>query len=165
MKTTIQYDRKERAYRVLDAETGEVLSQHPQGPEGRYQAERAVIASDAPHVLPLADNLAHQYPEAVSRAHKAALLVARGAVRPNGATDVYYVASETDLPTVYLVDLPKGTCGCEDFYQGRQGEPHGAPNVDGRLVCKHVLAASFFLSQRATENRKILWPDFGDGLD
>jgi ribonuclease HI len=49
--------------------------------------------------------------------------------------NLYIVRSQTDVSTLYLVDISKNQCNCPDF-------------ENRRLICKHILAAKLFDKKR-----------------
>jgi hypothetical protein len=79
------------------------------------------------------DRVARRAPELASRAHRAAILLVAGAVRPV-RPDLYEVAGTEPRP--YVVDMLAETCSCQDFQ-------HGAPEYKDAKWCKHRLAALF----------------------
>ncbi len=71
------------------------------------------------------------------RALKAVALAADDAVRVDGGPGLFHVLSQGQgHDEVYDVDLNASTCTCNDW-------EHRAPEVNGRRLCKHIMAALF----------------------
>ena len=95
----------------------------------------AQLAGEAPGALALAQALITAHPELRERALKAVALAADDAVRVDGGPGLFHVLSQgKGQDEVYDVDLNVSTCTCTDWEQR-------APEVNGRRLCKHVLAA------------------------
>ena len=129
MNTRLCYNSTDRRYE-LRANQG-ILSTHP----NRQDAQMAQLAQEAPEAVALAQPLISAHPELGDRALRAVALVADGAVHPNGGEGSFYVTSQQGKDS-YLVDLTASTCTCPDWEQR-------APEVNGRKLCKHILAVLF----------------------
>ena len=129
MNTRLCFNATDRRYEVRTNQR--ILSTH----KNRQDALLAQLAEEAPQAVALAQPLIAAYPELADRALRAVALVADGAVRPNGSEGSFYVTSQQGKDS-YLVDLAASTCTCMDWEQR-------APEVNGRKLCKHVLAALF----------------------
>ena len=129
MNTRLCYNSTDRRYELRANQR--ILSTH----KNRQDALLAQLAEEAPQAVALAQPLIAAYPELADRALRAVALVADGAVRPNGSEGSFYVTSQQGKDS-YLVDLVASTCTCMDWGQR-------APEVNGRKLCKHVLAALF----------------------
>ncbi len=129
MDTRLCYNGTDRMFEVRLGQR--VLSSHP----NKDAALVAQLGGEAPQALALAQSLSAAYPELRERALRAVALVADGAVHLDGGPGLYHVASQAK-GDVYDVDLNASTCTCPDWEQR-------APEVNGRRLCKHVLAALF----------------------
>ena len=130
MNTRLCYNSTDRRYELRANQR--ILSTHPK----RQDAQMAQLAQEAPEAVALAQPLISAHPELADRALRAVALVADGAVKPNGGAGRYFVQSQAGKGDTYLVDLAASTCTCPDWEQR-------APEVNGRKLCKHVLAALF----------------------
>ena len=129
MDTRLCYNGTDRMYEVRLGLR--VLSSHPT----KEQAELALLSGEAPKALELAQTLITAHPELAERGIKAVALVAQGAVQANSQQGHFEVRSQQKgKEEVYDVDLEASTCSCADW-------EHRAPIVNGRRLCKHVLAA------------------------
>jgi hypothetical protein len=79
------------------------------------------------------DRVGKRAPELTSRAYRAGILLASGAVTPIRA-DLYEVRGTEPRP--YAVDVLAETCSCADFQ-------HAAPEFKGARWCKHRLSVLF----------------------
>lgn len=130
----VTYDRSERAYRVIDAESGEIVETFPAG--HKAEAERYAIAFFSPRLARIVqDELLAKRPYLEARAWRAAELVLSHAVAAADGLYVAYVAGSGDTYAIGH-DGHGVTCTCPD-YTG-----FGAPVVDGsgQRMCKHILA-------------------------
>ena len=130
MNTRLCYNPTDRRYELRANQR--ILSTHP----NRQDAQLAQLGQEAPEAVALAQPLIAAHPELADRALRAVALVADGAVHPNGGAGRYFVQSQAGKGDSYLVDLVASTCTCMDWGQR-------APEVNGRKLCKHVLAALF----------------------
>ena len=129
MNTRLCYNSTDRRYELRANQR--ILSTH----KNRQDALLAQLAEEAPQAVALAQPLIAAHPELADRALRAVALIADGAVHPNGGAGCYFVQSQQGKDS-YLVDLVASTCTCMDWGQR-------APEVNGRKLCKHVLAALF----------------------
>ena len=134
MNTRLCYNSTDRRYEVRTNQR--VLSVHP----NRQDALLAQLGAEAPEVVELARTLIAAHPVLTDRALRAVTLASEGAVQATDKPLRYRVRSQQKrkgkLALVYTVDLAQSSCTCPDWVQG-------APTVNGRTVCKHVLAALF----------------------
>jgi hypothetical protein len=129
--TRICYNATEKLYEVRLGQR--ILSSHP----SKDAAFLAQLAGEAPKALELAQSLISTYPELRERALKAVALAADDAVRLDGGPGLFHVHSQgKGQDEVYDVDLNTSTCTCTDWEQR-------APEVNGRRLCKHIMAALF----------------------
>lgn len=148
MDTRVCYNGTDRMFEVRLGQR--VLSSHP----NKDAALVAQLGGEAPQALALAQSLSAAYPELRERALKAVALAADDAVRVDGGlgnhpggAGLYHVASQAKGgEEVYDVDLNASTCTCPDWEQR-------APEVNGRRLCKHVLAA-LYVRKLGTKARK-----------
>ena len=90
------------------------------------------------------------HPELRERAFKAVALAADDAVRLDGGPGLFHVHSQArGQDEVYDVDLNASTCTCTDW-------EHRAPEVNGRRLCKHIMAALFVRKLGANARKPIL---------
>ena len=144
MNTRLCSNSTDRRYEVRANQR--VLSTHG----SKDDALLAQLAQEAPEAIALAQPLIAAHPELADRALRAVALVADGAVRPNGGEGSFYVTSQQGRDS-YLVDLAASTCTCIDWEQR-------APEVNGRKLCKHVLAALFTRKLQA-QGREVMTHD------
>lgn len=130
MSTRLCYNSTDRRYELRSGQR--VLSSHL----NRQDALLAQLTQEAPEVLALAQPLIAAHPVLTDRALRAVALVANGAVQANGSAGCYHVRSQQGKQAGYEVDLDTSTCTCPDWEQR-------APTVNGRTLCKHILAALF----------------------
>lgn len=131
MDTRLCYNATEKLYEVRLGQR--ILSSHP----SKDAAWLAQLAGEAPGALALAQSLITAHPELRERALNAVALAANDAVRVDGGPGLFHVLSQGKAhDEVYDVDLNTSTCTCTDW-------EHRAPEVNGRRLCKHVLAALF----------------------
>ena len=143
METRLIYNATEKLYELrLGLRT---LSSH----ETKEQALTMQLENEAPAALELARKLIQAHPELEGRAIKAVVLFAQNAV--NDSTDpMKFTVHSQEKPgskpaEVYQVDADASTCTCRDW-------ENGAPVVNGRKLCKHILAALF--ARRLGTNRQ-----------
>lgn len=151
MDTRLCYNATEKLYEVRLGLR--ILSAHP----NKEQAFLAQLEGEAPQALELAQSLIAIHPELAERALKAVALVAEGAVQPAGQPGQYQVHSQAKGQEVYEIDLEASICTCVDWMTR-------APTVNGRRLCKHVLAALFIrklgpLARRPTIRTEVLHHD------
>ena len=129
MNTRLCYNSTDRTYEVRLGQR--VLSSH----DKKEDALLSQLASEAPQALALARSLAAAHPDLADRALRAVVLVADQAVHLSdaGCSVASQGAGKDDR---YQVDLAASTCTCTDWAQR-------APTVNGRTLCKHLLAALF----------------------
>jgi hypothetical protein len=131
MDTRLCYNATEKLYEVRLGQR--ILSSHP----SKEAAFLAQLASEAPKALELAQSLITAHPELRERALKAVALAVDDAVRVDGGPGLFHVLSQGQgHDEVFDVDLNTSTCTCNDW-------EHRAPEVNGRRLCKHVLAALY----------------------
>ena len=131
MDTRLCYNATEKLYEVRLGQR--ILSSHP----SKDAAWLAQLAGEAPGALELAQSLIRVHPELRERALKAVALAADDAVRVDGGPGLFHVRSQGHgQAEIYDVDLNASTCTCTDW-------EHRAPEVNGRRLCKHILAALF----------------------
>lgn len=129
MDTRICYNATEKLYEVRLGQR--ILSSHP----SKDAAFLAQLAGEAPGALQLAQSLVSVHPELRERALKAVTLAADDAVRLDGGPGLFHVISQGQGQVeIYDVDLNASTCTCTDWEQR-------APEINGRRLCKHILAA------------------------
>jgi hypothetical protein len=144
MDTRICYNATEKLYEVRLGQR--ILSSHP----SKDAAWLAQLAGEAPKALELAQSLISTYPELRERALKAVALAADDAVRVDGGPGLFHVLSQGKAnDEVYDVDLNTSTCTCTDW-------EHRAPEVNGRRLCKHIMAALFVRKLGASARKPTL---------
>ena len=131
MDTRLCFNSTDRLYEVRLGVR--VLSSHSR----KEDALLSQLAGEAPQALALAQSLIAAHPELRERALRAVALVADGAVQADGNPGRYHVRSQQKgREDRYEIDLSASTCTCTDWQQR-------APEVNGRRLCKHLLAALF----------------------
>ena len=131
MDTRLCFNSTDRLYEVRLGVR--VLSSHSR----KEDALLSQLAGEAPQALALAQSLIVAHPELRDRALRAVALVADGAVQVDGGVGRYHVRSQQKgKQDHYDIDLNASSCTCTDFEQR-------APEINGRKLCKHVLAALF----------------------
>ena len=134
METRLIYNATERLYEVRLGIR--VLSSY----DTKEQALIAQLSGEVPAAMEIAQKLIKAYPDLQGRAIKAVALLAQGAVEATEHANLFNVRSQ-EKPgkkpkEVYLVDVSASTCTCLDWERN-------APLLNGRKVCKHVLAALY----------------------
>lgn len=134
MNTRLCYNSTDRRYEVRTNQR--ILSAHA----NRQDALLAQLSVEAPEAVALARTVMAAHPRLTDRALRAVTLVTDGAVEATDQPLRFRVHSQQKgkgkPALVYTVDLALSSCTCPDWVQG-------APTVNGRTVCKHVLAALF----------------------
>ena len=134
METRLIYNATERLYEVRLGLR--ILSSY----ETKEEALIAQLNGEAPRAMEIAQRLIQSYPELEGRAIKAVVLVAQDAVEPTEHPNLFNVRSQEKPSSkpkeVYVVDVESSTCTCDDW-------EFRAPEVNGRKVCKHILAALY----------------------
>lgn len=136
------YNRSRRLWEVLDYEGDRgVIAAFPPGPAGKQKSLECQIGLANPKALKLARRCYHRYPELTSRVLKAAQIVSWGEITPNGRG--FWVRSQSNHDSRYVVG-PNGNedweCECIDFLKGIETQEKGAPWVNDKPFCKHILA-------------------------
>lgn len=142
MKTSLViYNRSKRVWEVHDYHDDRVIATFPAGPEGKRKALEYQVGLGNPQALKLARRCYHRYPELTSRVLKAAQIVSWGEIEPNGKG--WWVGSQNDHRVNYVVEHNGNgdlECTCIDFLKGIETQEKGAPWVNDKPFCKHILA-------------------------
>ena len=134
METRLIYNATEKLYEVrLGLRT---LSSY----DTKEQALIAQLNGEAPRAMEIAQKLINAYPELEGRAIKGVVLVAQDAVEATEHSNLFNVRSQekpgSKPKDVYVVDVENSTCTCDDW-------EFRAPEINGRKLCKNVLAALY----------------------
>ena len=114
----------------------------------RANAKRArAMKPHEARIARLAAAAEKRYPELNGRATKAAELLRRGHVAPQGGAR-FSVCSQ-DGSDVYLVQTERRTCTCYDFKHAN------APEINGAPMCKHRAACLMYLKLQAPDPARI----------
>ena len=140
----ITYDRKERIYKWIDPESGEVLTA-PSKRKG--ELFRAAVGMLEPDLYAAAGRIIEKHPQLERVTWRAVELVASDAVEvfPGGRAGVVaMVASSDDFGRYAISTTEYGpTCQCVHFQDGY------APITEtGSRYCKHILAYQLYLVTR-----------------
>ena len=157
MKTSLViYNRSKRVWEVLNySDDDRVIATFPPGPEGKWKALECQIGLANPQALKLARRCYHRYPQLTSRVLKAAQMVSWGEIEPNGKG--WWVGSQSDDRVNYVVERNGNgdlECTCIDFLKGIETQEKGAPWVNGKPFCKHILAV--LMQTKLEEERQSL---------
>ena len=145
----ITYDRKERLYKWIDPESGEVLTA-PAGAKNKAQLFQAAVGLLDPDLYAVATRLLANHPQLERVTWKAVAIVCNGGVDvfavPQGS--VQAMVASSDGYGRYAVSSDNGyyVCQCEHW------QSLSAPLTrQGRRYCKHILA--MYLWRVTRENR------------
>jgi len=140
MLSNMQYERSEKAYQVIDPDTGTIES-FPSGYIGRRNAMRRAVYFQNARLHRIVTDLVHQWPQIESRAWRAAELVLRGSVRQPADRGALANVTSSNEYGDYLIATRDGTlvCDCIDYLDGNA--PYIGPS--GQRICKHILATQF----------------------
>lgn len=134
METRLIYNATEKLYEIRLGVR--ILSSH----DTRDEALMLQLTNEAPNAMALAQQLIKAHPELEGRAIKAVILVAQRAVKATEHPARFEVRGQEKQGSkpreVYQVDVEASNCTCLDWERN-------APEVNGRKLCKHVLAALF----------------------